>query len=81
MADARGPAKSGGLLLIVTDVTSLKRAERALREKESLLRSFYESSAMAMGVVELIERRCPARLGQRADRSVLRAWHRARWKG
>jgi PAS domain S-box-containing protein len=48
-----GPAESGGLLLMVTDVTSLKRAERALREKESLLRSFYESSAMAMGVVEL----------------------------
>ena len=50
-----GPAESGGLLLIVTDVTLLKRAERALREKESLLRSFYESSAMAMGVVELFE--------------------------
>jgi PAS domain S-box-containing protein len=50
-----GPAESGGLLLMVTDVTSLKRAERALREKESLLRSFYESSAMAMGVIELFE--------------------------
>jgi PAS domain S-box-containing protein len=50
-----GPAESGGLLVIVTDVTLLKRAERALREKESLLRSFYESSAMAMGVVELFE--------------------------
>jgi PAS domain S-box-containing protein len=31
----------------------LRRAEQALREKESLLRSFYESSATAMGVVEL----------------------------
>ncbi len=31
----------------------LARAERALREKEALLRSLYESSAMAMGVVEL----------------------------
>ena len=49
------PGESGGLLLMVTDVTPLKRAERALREKESLLRSFYESSAMAMGVIELIE--------------------------
>jgi PAS domain S-box-containing protein len=50
-----GPGGSGSLLLMVTDVTSLKRAERALREKESLLRSFYESSAMAMGVIELID--------------------------
>ena len=40
---------------MVTDVTPLKHAEERLREKESLLRSFYESSAMAMGVVELIE--------------------------
>jgi PAS domain S-box-containing protein len=31
----------------------LDRAERALREKESLLRSVYESSATAMGVIEL----------------------------
>ncbi len=38
---------------MVNDVTPLKRAERALREKESLLRSFYDSSAIAMGVVEL----------------------------
>ncbi len=44
-----------GLLLVVTDVTSLKKAEEALEEKESVLRSFYESSAMAMGVVELSE--------------------------
>jgi len=44
---------TGGLLLMVTDVTSLKQAEEALREKESVLRSFYESSALAMGVVEL----------------------------
>ena len=54
-AGCAGPAEAGGLLLMVTDVTSLKRAERALREKESVLRSFYESSAMAMGVVELFE--------------------------
>jgi PAS domain S-box-containing protein len=31
----------------------LDRAERALREKESLLRSFYDSSGTAMGVIEL----------------------------
>ncbi len=43
----------GGLLLMVTDVTSLKNAEAALREKESVLRSFYDSSQMAMGVVEV----------------------------
>ena len=51
----KGTGEDGGLLLIVTDVSPLKRTERALREKESLLRAFYESSAMAMGVVELIE--------------------------
>src|SRR5262245_62072710 len=31
----------------------LERAEQVLRETESLLRSFYESSATAMGVIEL----------------------------
>ena len=40
---------------MVTDVTPLKQAEAALREKESVLRSFYDSSEMAMGVVELSE--------------------------
>jgi PAS domain S-box-containing protein len=44
---------AGGLMLMVTDVTLLKRVERALREKESLLRSFYQSSSTAMGVIEL----------------------------
>jgi PAS domain S-box-containing protein len=48
-------AETGGLLLMVTDVTPLKQAEAALREKELVLRSFYDSSAMAMGVVELSE--------------------------
>ena len=33
----------------------LRRAEVALREKESVLHSFYESSAMAMGVIEQTE--------------------------
>jgi len=46
---------SGGVLLMVTDVTDLRHAERALREKESVLRSFYESSVMAMGVIEQTE--------------------------
>ena len=46
---------TGGLLVMVTDVTPLKQAEEALREKESVLRSFYESSVMAMGVVELTD--------------------------
>jgi PAS domain S-box-containing protein len=40
------------ILLMVTDVTELRRAEVSLREKESVLRSFYESSALAMGVIE-----------------------------
>ncbi|MHB1560097.1 MAG: sensor histidine kinase, partial [Isosphaeraceae bacterium] len=42
----------GGFLLMVSDVTPLKQVERALREKELLLRSFYQSSAAAMGVLE-----------------------------
>jgi PAS domain S-box-containing protein len=49
-------AGTGGLLMMVTDVTPLKQAEEALREKESVLRSFYDSSQMAMGVVEVLER-------------------------
>jgi PAS domain S-box-containing protein len=49
-------AGSGGLLLMVTDVTPLKNVEAALREKESVLRSFYDSSQMAMGVVEVSTR-------------------------
>ena len=44
---------AGSLLIMVTDVTPLKETEEALREKESVLRSFYESSVMAMGVVQL----------------------------
>jgi PAS domain S-box-containing protein len=50
-----GNGTPGGLLLMVTDVTDLRRAEVALREKESVLRSFYESSVMAMGVIEQTE--------------------------
>jgi PAS domain S-box-containing protein len=46
---------AGGLLIMVTDVTPLKETEEALRDKESVLRSFYESSVMAMGVVQLTE--------------------------
>ena len=70
----------GGLLLMVTDVTSLKQAEEALREKESVLRSFYDSSVMAMGVVELSEMDTQVRIGQRAGRQVLRRrhWHARR---
>ena len=49
-------ATTGGLLLMVTDVTPLKNVEAALREKESVLRSFYDSSQMAMGVVEVSAR-------------------------
>jgi len=47
-----GKGSAGGMLLMVTDVTDLRKAEVALREKESVLHSFYESSVMAMGVIE-----------------------------
>ena len=40
---------------MVKDLTPLKQAEEALLEKESVLRSFYESSPRAMGVIELTE--------------------------
>jgi two-component system CheB/CheR fusion protein len=38
-----------------TDITSLRRAEESLREKESMIHGFYDSSAMAMGIIELTE--------------------------
>ena len=50
-----GTGTAGGILLMVADVTDLRKAEVALREKESVLRSFYESSVMAMGVIEQTE--------------------------
>ena len=66
----------GGLLLMVTDVTPLKQAEEALREKESVLRSFYDSSVMAMGVVELIRGRRLFRVCKCTDRHVFRRRNR-----
>ncbi|WP_392408366.1 PAS domain S-box protein [Chlorogloeopsis fritschii PCC 9212] len=38
-----------------TDMTERRQAEEALREQEAILRSFYNSSSMMMGVVELLE--------------------------
>ncbi len=38
-----------------TDMTERRQAEEALREQEAILRSFYNSSPMMMGVVELLE--------------------------
>ena len=72
---AQGPGKgaTGGLMLMVTDVTLLKQVERALREKESLLRSFYQSSCNGDGRHRAGRRRRADRLGQRADRPALRA--------
>ncbi|HEY9650172.1 MAG TPA: PAS domain S-box protein, partial [Coleofasciculaceae cyanobacterium] len=38
-----------------TDISDRKRAEEALRESESTLRSFFESASMMMGIVELVD--------------------------
>jgi PAS domain S-box-containing protein len=51
LGDADG--RVGFVISTGTDVTDLRRAEAALREKESVIRSVYESSGMGMGVVEL----------------------------
>ncbi len=66
---------------MVTDVTPLKQAEEALREKESVLRSFYNSSVMAMGVVELTGKRHQVCLGQCTLPTSSSASRPASWKG
>lgn len=49
--DAEG--KVAGAVVFNQDITALKEAERRLRENERTLRSFYDSSPLLMGVVEL----------------------------
>ena len=43
-----------GYFSIVTDITEQKQAEAELRQSESTLRSFFDSSSMMMGIVELV---------------------------
>ena len=44
-----------GYFGIVTDITEQKQAEASLRQSESTLRSFFNSSSVMMGIVELAE--------------------------
>jgi PAS domain S-box-containing protein len=44
-----------GALKMLTDITQRKQAEKALQEQEAILRSFYDSSPLMMGVVELLD--------------------------
>jgi PAS domain S-box-containing protein len=48
-----GEGRISGAVVLNQDVTELKDAERRLRESESTLRSFYETSPILMGVVEI----------------------------
>ena len=43
-----------GYFGIFTDITERKRAEASLQQSESTLRSFFNSSSMMMGIVELV---------------------------
>ncbi|MCL1471751.1 PAS domain-containing hybrid sensor histidine kinase/response regulator [Argonema antarcticum] len=42
-----------GVVVSLRDITKLKQAEESLQESESTLRSFFNSGAMPMGIVEL----------------------------
>ena len=44
-----------GYVVNSRDITERRRAEEALRESESIVRSFYDSAQMMMGVVELLD--------------------------
>jgi PAS domain S-box-containing protein len=44
-----------GVMGIARDLTERKRAQEAVRESESTLRSFYQSAPMMMGIIEFVD--------------------------
>jgi len=48
-----GPAGAGRLLLIFSDLTARRQAERALLQSDATLRGVYDNAPVCMGVVEL----------------------------
>ena len=53
--DFDGQGKVRGLYALVVDRTAIKETEEALRQSESTLRSFFDSTDLMMGVVEIVD--------------------------
>ncbi len=52
---AEAEARVVGSVLVFRDISGRRRAERALREAGAILRSFYDTAPVMMGVVEVVD--------------------------